>query len=287
MRYISAWPQRSQIILSSVIGAGPGAAGVFSAGSGSDRPRGGVGSDMRRLWHGLPAEAQIEGRCPPPLLRRYGGQPSREVMSDGWIDDQLVARGIRDPRVLDAMRRVPRHQFVQHDTQRLAYADRALPIGDGQTISQPYMVAAMTEALRLQGHERVLDVGTGSGYQAAILAELAREVVTIERRAELADAARERLVGLGYRNVRVVVGDGSLGHEDDAPFDAILVAAASPRVPASLKDQLAEGGRLVIPVGSPDEQRLTVVTRDGERFVESVHEGCVFVPLVGAEGWPE
>jgi protein-L-isoaspartate(D-aspartate) O-methyltransferase len=204
-----------------------------------------------------------------------------------WIDDQLVARGIRDTRVLDAMRRVPRHKFVEHETQGLAYADRALPIGDGQTISQPYMVAAMTEALRLHGRERVLDVGTGSGYQAAILAELAREVVTIERRPELADAARKRLDSLGYRNVRVLVGDGSVGYVDDAPYDGILVAAASPRVPESLKHQLADGGRLVIPVGPPDQQRLTIVCRDGDRFVESVHEGCVFVPLVGAEGWPE
>jgi protein-L-isoaspartate(D-aspartate) O-methyltransferase len=204
-----------------------------------------------------------------------------------WIDDQLVARGIRDTRVLDAMRRVPRHEFVELETQGLAYADRALPIGDGQTISQPYMVAAMTEALRLHGRERVLDVGTGSGYQAAILAELAREVVTIERRPELADAARKRLDSLGYRNVRVLVGDGSVGYVDDAPYDGILVAAASPRVPESLKHQLADGGRLVIPVGPPDQQRLTIVCRDGDRFVESVHEGCVFVPLVGAEGWPE
>lgn len=204
-----------------------------------------------------------------------------------WIDDQLVARGIRDTRVLDAMRRVPRHAFVEQDAQGLAYADRALPIGDGQTISQPYMVAAMTEALRLQGHERVLDVGTGSGYQAAILAELARAVVTIERRPDLAEAARERLVSLGYRNIRVVIGDGSLGYVDDAPYDGILVAAASPRVPESLKHQLADNGRLVIPVGPPDQQRLIIVHRDGDRFVESVHEGCVFVPLVGAEGWPE
>ena len=204
-----------------------------------------------------------------------------------WIDDQLVARGIRDTRVLDAMRRVPRHAFVEQDAQGLAYADRALPIGDGQTISQPYMVAAMTEALRLRGHERVLDVGTGSGYQAAILAELARAVVTIERRPDLAEAARERLVSLGYRNIRVVIGDGSLGYVDDAPYDGILVAAASPRVPESLKHQLADNGRLVIPVGPPDQQRLIIVHRDGDRFVESVHEGCVFVPLVGAEGWPE
>jgi protein-L-isoaspartate(D-aspartate) O-methyltransferase len=208
-------------------------------------------------------------------------------MSEGWIDDQLVARGIHDPRVLDAMRRVPRHRFVEANALGCAYADRALPIGDGQTISQPYMVAVMTEALKLEGHERVLDVGTGSGYQAAILAELAREVVTIERLPELADAARERLDSLGYRNIRVVVGDGSVGFPESAPYDGILVAAAAPRVPASLKDQLADGGRLVIPVGPPDQQRLTVVSRSADGFVESVHEGCVFVLLLGAEGWPD
>jgi protein-L-isoaspartate(D-aspartate) O-methyltransferase len=203
-----------------------------------------------------------------------------------WIDDQLVARGIHDPRVLDAMRRVPRHRFVDSCALDLAYADRALPIGDGQTISQPYMVAAMTEALKLHGHERVLDVGTGSGYQAAILAELAREVVTIERLPELAEAARERLESLGYRNVRVVVGDGSIGFAESAPYDGILVAAASPRVPPSLRQQLTDGGRLVIPVGPPDQQRLTVVMRDADSFVETVQEGCVFVLLRGAEGWP-
>jgi protein-L-isoaspartate(D-aspartate) O-methyltransferase len=204
-----------------------------------------------------------------------------------WIDDQLVARGIHDPRVLDAMRRVPRHRFVDPNALGFAYADRALPIGDGQTISQPYMVASMTEALRLQGPERVLDVGTGSGYQAAILAELAREVVTIERRAELADAARDRLDALGYRNIRVVVGDGSVGFPESAPFDGILVAAAAPRMPASLKHQLADGGRLVIPIGPPGHQRLTVVNRNADDFVESVQESCVFVLLVGAEGWPD
>jgi protein-L-isoaspartate(D-aspartate) O-methyltransferase len=208
-------------------------------------------------------------------------------MSEGWIDDQLVARGIRDARVLDAMRRVPRHVFVEPGTQGLAYADRALPIGGGQTISQPYMVAAMTEALRLQGTERVLEVGTGSGYQAAILAELARDVVTIERYADLADAARARLAALGYHNVRVIVGDGSLGSEADAPYEGILVAAASPRIPASLKRQLADGGRLVIPIGPPDQQFLTVVHREGAVFTQSIGDGCVFVPLVGAEGWPE
>jgi len=205
-----------------------------------------------------------------------------------WIDEQLAARGIRDPRVLDAMRRVPRHAFVPQDAQGLAYADRALPIGNGQTISQPYMVAAMTEALMLTGTERALEIGTGSGYQAAILGELAREVITIERRPELAAGASQTLAALGYTNVEVILGDGTIGYAAAAPFDAILVAAGAPRVPESLKQQLSRtGGRLVIPIGSSTEQRLTVVVRDGDQFRESIHGGCVFVPLVGAEGWPE
>jgi protein-L-isoaspartate(D-aspartate) O-methyltransferase len=205
-----------------------------------------------------------------------------------WIDEQLAARGIRDPRVLDAMRRVPRHAFVPEDAQALAYADRALPIGNGQAISQPYMVAAMTEALKLTGTERALEIGTGSGYQAAILGELACEVITIERHPELASSARKTLAALGYPNVEVVLGDGTIGYAAAAPFDAILVAAGAPGVPASLKQQLSRaGGRLVIPIGSSAEQRLTLVVRDGDQFKESIHGGCVFVPLVGAEGWPE
>ena len=205
-----------------------------------------------------------------------------------WIDEQLVARGIHDARVLDVMRRVPREAFVPGGAVSDAYADRALSIGGGQTISQPYMVAVMTEALRLTGTERVLEVGTGSGYQAAILAELAREVITIERIPELADAARTRLASLGYANVLVIVGDGTLGSEPHAPFDGILVAAAAPRVPAALKRQLsASGGRLVIPVGPPVQQWLAIITREGDRFSESSGTGCVFVPLLGAQGWPE
>jgi protein-L-isoaspartate(D-aspartate) O-methyltransferase len=203
------------------------------------------------------------------------------------VADQLVARGIRDARVLDAMRRVPREAFVPAASWALAYADRALPIGNAQTISQPYMVAVMTEALSLNATARVLDVGTGSGYQAAILGELARDVITIERRPELARTARETLTSLGYQNIRVIVGDGSLGHAEEAPFDAILVAAGAPRIPAALTQQLSpHGGRLVIPIGRSDLQQLMVVTRDGERWSESVREQCVFVPLLGVGGWP-
>ena len=199
-----------------------------------------------------------------------------------------MARGIRDPRVLEAMRRVPRHRFVPEASQALAYRDRALPIGSGQTISQPFMVAVMTEALMLEGSERVLEVGTGSGYQTAILAELAALVITMERRRELAEAARATLASLGYENVDVMVGDGTLGLGERAPFDRILVTAGAPRVPGALTRQLSnQHGRLVIPVGPFAQQRLTIVVRDGDRFSESVRDACVFVPLVGDDAWPE
>jgi len=198
---------------------------------------------------------------------------------------QLEARGIRDVRVLDAMRRVARDAFVTPGDEGRAYADQALPIGEGQTISQPFMVAIMTEAIGLTGPERVLEIGTGSGYQTAILAELAREVISIERLPALAERARERLAAQGYTNVHVVVGDGSLGYPALAPYDAILVAAGAPRVPASLKAQLADGGRLAIPVGPHGHQDLTLIRREGDEFLETARESCVFVPLVGAEGW--
>ncbi len=211
-----------------------------------------------------------------------------EDARERMIADQLAARGIRDQRVLEAMRRVPRHAFVPEASRALAYADHALPIGSGQTISQPFMVAVMTEALLLKGTERVLEIGAGSGYQAAILAELAREVISIERRPELAETARTTLAALGYTNIRVIVGDGTVGYAPAAPFDGILVAAGAPRVPESLKQQLsATGGRLIIPIGPAEQQRLVVIVRDENRFNESLREGCVFVPLVGAEAWPE
>ncbi len=214
--------------------------------------------------------------------------PNFEDAREHMITDHLAARGIRDQRVLDAMRRVPRHAFVPEESRALAYADRALPIGSGQTISQPYMVAVMTEALLLKGTERVLEVGTGSGYQAAILAELARDVISIERRPELAETARTALAALGYTNIRVIVGDGTVGYPPAQPFDGILVTAGAPRVPESLKQQLsATGGRLVIPIGPAEQQRLAVIVRDENRFSQSLREGCVFVPLVGEEAWPE
>jgi protein-L-isoaspartate(D-aspartate) O-methyltransferase len=203
------------------------------------------------------------------------------------VEEQLAARGIRDPRVLDAMRRVPRHEFVPREQQPLAYADRALPIAEDQTISQPFMVATMTEALAAAAGARILEVGTGSGYQAAVLSLLVREVVSIERRPELAAAAAANLAALGYHNVRVIVGDGTLGAPAFAPFDGILVTAGAPRVPAALASQLRDHARLVIPVGQPGHQELAVITRDGDRYDEVRREPCVFVPLIGADGWPE
>jgi protein-L-isoaspartate(D-aspartate) O-methyltransferase len=202
------------------------------------------------------------------------------------IAEQLERRGILDVRVLDAMQRVPREAFVAPADRWRAYADQALPIGEGQTISQPYMVAAMTEALALSGTERVLEIGTGSGYQTAVLAELAREVISIERHAALAEAARVRLADLQYANATVLVGDGSVGYPQSAPYEAILVTAGSPRIPEALKQQLADGGRLVIPVGPHGQQHLTVSRREGDHFRESTREPCVFVPLIGEEGWP-
>jgi protein-L-isoaspartate(D-aspartate) O-methyltransferase len=209
-------------------------------------------------------------------------------MTAGWIDEQLVARGIRDTRVLDAMQRVPRELFVPEASQALAYADRALAIDCGQTISQPFMVAVMTEALLLEGGELVLEIGTGSGYQTAILAELAGRVISIERRPQLADEARKTLASLEYDNIEIVIGDGTLGLAGRAPFDRILVTAGAPRVPSALAQQLSsQRGRLVIPIGSALQQWLTVVVRDGDQVSESMRDACVFVPLQGQDGWPE
>jgi protein-L-isoaspartate(D-aspartate) O-methyltransferase len=201
------------------------------------------------------------------------------------VDQQIAARGVRDARVLDAMRAVPRHLFVPPHLQAEAYDDRPLPIGEGQTISQPYMVASMTEALSPEPHHRVLEIGTGSGYQTVVLARLAASVLTIERHAALAERARARFGELQIANVEVIVGDGTDGYATAAPYDRILVTAGAPHVPAPLKAQLADPGRLVIPVGPPGFQRLTTVERRGNDWTETAGEGCVFVPLVGRAGW--
>ncbi len=203
------------------------------------------------------------------------------------VREQLIARGIKDQRVLAAFRRVPRHEFVPAALRAAAYDDSALPIGAGQTISQPYMVALMTELLGLRGGETVLEVGTGSGYQAAILAELAGRVVTIERLAGLTETARATLARLGYTKIEFVTGDGSAGYPPGAPYNAIVVTAGCPDIPAPLAEQLAEGGRLVLPVGDRSLQTLVVATKTGGKLKETSSVACRFVPLVGKYGWPE
>jgi protein-L-isoaspartate(D-aspartate) O-methyltransferase len=207
------------------------------------------------------------------------------VTTARWIDDQLRRRGISDERVLAAMERVPRELFVPKGERHRAFADAALPIGHGQTISQPYMVARIAEALGLGGGEKVLDVGTGSGYQAAVLAELAGDVHTIERIPELAEQARRNLAEAGYDRVRVHVGDGSLGLPEEAPFTAIAVAAAAPGLPERLYEELEPRGRLAVPVGGRWGQRLELIVRspEGPAIVHSVP--CRFVPLVGEGGF--
>jgi protein-L-isoaspartate(D-aspartate) O-methyltransferase len=212
--------------------------------------------------------------------------PDRTEERRRMVEQQLRSRGVADERVLDAMERVPRHEFVPEGLRDRAYDDAALPIGSGQTISQPYMVARICEALALHGGERVLDVGTGSGYQAAVLAELAGDVHTIERLPELAEAARASLEESGYGDrVHVHVGDGTLGLPEQAPFGAIAVAAAAPELPASLYEQLEPRGRLVVPVGKRHGQQLQVIVRspEGPAVVRSV--SCRFVPLLGEEGF--
>ena len=201
------------------------------------------------------------------------------------VETQLVPRGIRDERVLAAMRRIPRHRFVGPGMESSAYGDHALPIGQGQTISQPYMVALMTQELALTGNETVLEIGTGSGYQTAILSELAERVFSIERVEILAQRARELIESLGVTNAIVRVGDGTIGWNEFAPFDRILVTAGAPGVPTSLLDQLADPGIMVIPVGTQGFQELTVVTKKEGATSTRTGGGCVFVPLLGKEGW--
>lgn len=201
------------------------------------------------------------------------------------VNSQLRARGVHDERVLAVMERVPRHLFVAEEHWAQAYQDHPIPIDEGQTISQPLIVALMLQALRLTGSEVVLEVGTGSGYQTALLAELSRQVYSVERMPALANTAKARLQHLQYENVTLSVGDGSLGLPESAPFDSVIVSAAAPSIPQALLEQLKDKGRLVIPVGPPDKQELLSAQREGGRIEISRLEGCRFVPLIGAQGY--
>jgi protein-L-isoaspartate(D-aspartate) O-methyltransferase len=209
--------------------------------------------------------------------------PANETLRQRMVNAQLRARGITDERVLAAMARVPRHEFAPERYRDQAYEDHPLPISEGQTISQPFIVAIMLEAIQLKGHEKVLEIGTGSGYVTALLAELALGVISMERHRALADTARELLARMGCRNVRVVTGDGSRGFPEGAPYDAIIVSAAAPELPHQLVEQLADGGRLIIPVGWNDSQQLQLVEKRNGQLRTSLRELCRFVPLVSED----
>jgi protein-L-isoaspartate(D-aspartate) O-methyltransferase len=205
------------------------------------------------------------------------------------VENQIRRRGVRDRRVLEAMLSVPRHLFMPGYSEEAAYGDHAMPIGHGQTISQPYMVAVMTQLLvrNAAGRGKVLEIGAGSGYQAAILSLLFERVISIERIAPLAEETEKRLKELGYGNIRIVVGDGTLGHVPQSPYDGIMVTAAAPHVPEALTQQLADGGCLVVPVGSRFLQELMIVTKKEGKLGMDTADGCVFVPLVGKDGWED
>lgn len=214
------------------------------------------------------------------MLRNYF-ETKRQLM----VEKQLQSRGVKDSRVLEAMQKIPRHLFVQEELQKSAYDDCALPIGEEQTISQPYMVACMTELLELRGDEKVLEIGTGSGYQSAVLSMLCREVYTVERIRSMALNAENLLQSLGYDNVHVIVSDGTIGLPRHSPFDRILVTAGAPDVPKHYIDQLALGGRLIIPVGSRYSQVLYTIIKTASGTEQTESTACVFVPLIGKEGW--
>ncbi|HEX3001657.1 MAG TPA: protein-L-isoaspartate(D-aspartate) O-methyltransferase [Methanoregula sp.] len=203
------------------------------------------------------------------------------------VEDQIRARGITNPRVLKAMREIPRHLFVPPPQATYAYVDAPLPIGNGQTISQPYIVALMTDLLETQDEDRVLEIGAGSGYQSAILARLVRQVTTIERIPAVADLARKNIAGLGLKNVSIIVGDGTEGYRGNAPYDGIIITAATPQIPPPLIDQLAEEGILVAPVGGRDVQELITLKKRRGRTIQSSHGGVRFVPLIGEHGWAD
>lgn len=230
----------------------------------------------------------LKGAC--HLVLRYTiykKMEEHEILRKIMVEEQLVSRGILDVKVLKAMETVEREEFVPDEQRMSAYWDGPLPIGKGQTISQPYMVAKMTEELKLEGDEKVLEIGTGSGYQAAVLSVLSKEVVSIERDEDLAYKAQNRLRNMGYNNIEVVVGDGTKGYPDYSPYDAIIVTAGAPYVPEALKEQLNEGGRLVIPVGDHFSQILTTIYKRGKKLEEKISIACVFVPLKGEFGWQE
>ncbi|MEA3328574.1 MAG: protein-L-isoaspartate(D-aspartate) O-methyltransferase [Candidatus Omnitrophota bacterium] len=207
-------------------------------------------------------------------------------LSRQMVDSQLIFRGVSDKSVLAAFGNVPRHRFIPEGLDKInPYGDYPLSIGEGQTISQPYMAALMTESLQLKGGEKVLEIGTGSGYQAAVLAELTEKVYTIERIASLAKRAEQTLSELGYANIKIKTDDGSLGWKEFSPYDAIVVTAGAPSIPPCLVEQLAGKGRLVLPVGNAFNQMLTLLTRDNDQVIKSDICSCVFVPLIGKEGW--
>ncbi|MCD5401613.1 protein-L-isoaspartate(D-aspartate) O-methyltransferase [candidate division NPL-UPA2 bacterium] len=212
-----------------------------------------------------------------------GFEEERERM----VEIQLKGRGIKDKKVLEAMGKVPRHRFVEKNLQSTAYADHPLPIGEKQTISQPYMVALMTQCLELKGDEKVLEIGTGSGYQVAILAELAKKVYSVERLASLSRRARKILRELDYANMKFKVGDGTKGWEEHSPYEGIMVTASSPDIPQTLIDQLSEGGRMVIPLGGSFSQELVVIRKRKGKAEKKNICSCVFVPLIGEFGWKE
>ncbi len=216
----------------------------------------------------------------PHSLQKYAGHRQKMI-------EEIIGRGIKDIRVIEAMNRVPRHLFVRDSFQHKAYGDHPLPIGESQTISQPYVVAAMSQALQLTGEERVLEIGTGSGYQTAVLSELAAQVFTIERVKSLGQQAKQLLDGLGYTHINYKIFDGTYGWRELGPYDAILITAAGPAVPQALIEQVKDGGRIVAPIGDDQGQELTTYTKRGKRLIPKKMGGCFFVPLIGKYGVPE